>query len=69
MDTTGMSMNADIGNRHECRANGLTYNRFIQGLKAAGVEVDRRVLSELATNEPATFKTLVDVARKSLISA
>jgi large subunit ribosomal protein L20 len=53
----------------ECRANGLTYNRFIQGLKAAGVEVDRRVLSELATNEPATFKTLVDVARKSLISA
>ena len=51
------------------RENGMTYNRFIQVLKAAGVEVDRRVLSELATNEPATFKTLVDVARKSLISA
>ena len=48
------------------RANGMTYNRFIQGLKASGVEVDRRVLSELATNDPATFKTLVDVARKSL---
>ena len=48
------------------RANDMTYNRFIQGLKASGVEVDRRVLSELATNDPATFKTLVDVARKSL---
>jgi len=52
-----------------CREHGLTYNRFIQGLKAAGVEVDRRVLSDLATNDPATFKTLVDVARKSLVSA
>ena len=50
------------------RENGLTYNRFIQGLKAAGVEVDRRVLSELATHEPETFKTLVEVARKSLVS-
>ena len=50
------------------REHGLTYNRFIQGLKASGVEVDRRVLSELATNDPATFKTLVDVARKTLAS-
>ena len=49
-----------------CREHGLTYNRVIQGLKASGVEVDRRVLSDLATNDPATFKTLVDVARKSL---
>ena len=49
-----------------CREHGLTYNRFIQGLKASGVEVDRRVLSDMATNDPATFKTLVDVARKSL---
>jgi large subunit ribosomal protein L20 len=47
----------------------MTYNRFIQGLKAAGVEVDRRVLSDIATNDPATFKTLVDVARKNLVSA
>ncbi|CAB4877576.1 unannotated protein [freshwater metagenome] len=51
------------------RENGLTYNRFIQGLKAAGVEVDRRVLSDIATNDPATFKSLVEVARKSLVSA
>ena len=46
------------------RANGMTYNRFIQGLKEAGIEVDRRVLSELATNDPAAFATLVEVARK-----
>jgi len=51
------------------RENDMTYNRFIQGLKAAGVEVDRRVLSDIATNDPATFKTLVDVARKNLVNA
>jgi large subunit ribosomal protein L20 len=51
------------------RENDMTYNRFIQGLKAAGVEVDRRVLSDIATNDPETFKTLVDVARKNLVSA
>ena len=42
---------------------------WIQRINAAGVEVDLLVLSYLATNDPATFKTLVDVARKSLISA
>ncbi|MFZ9106253.1 MAG: 50S ribosomal protein L20, partial [Pontimonas sp.] len=41
------------------RAHGLTYNRFIQGLNLAGIEVDRRMLAELATNEPAAFATLV----------
>ena len=46
------------------RAHGMTYNRFIQGLKEAGVEVDRRLLSELATNDPAAFASLVEVARK-----
>jgi len=48
------------------RANGMTYNRFIQGLKAAGVEVDRRMLAELAVNEPAAFATLVSTARDAL---
>ena len=48
------------------RANGMTYNRFIQGLKAAGVEVDRRVLSDLATNDPVAFTALVEVARKNV---
>jgi large subunit ribosomal protein L20 len=51
------------------RENGMTYNRFIQGLKAAGVEVDRRILSDIATNDPATFKTLVDLARKNVVTA
>ena len=48
------------------RAQGLTYNRFIQGLKAAGVEVDRRMLSELAVNEPAAFNALVEIAKNNL---
>src|ERR671924_960003 len=48
------------------RANGMTYNRFIQGLKAAGVEVDRKVLSELAISDPAAFAALVEVARANL---
>jgi large subunit ribosomal protein L20 len=48
------------------RANGMTYNRLIQGLKIAEVEVDRRMLAELAVNEPATFAELVQVAAKAL---
>ena len=47
----------------------MTYNRFIQGLKGAGIEVDRRVLSELATNDPAAFKALVEVARQHVVNA
>src|ERR687894_334234 len=42
------------------RANGMTYNRFVQGLKAAGVEVDRRMLAELAVNDEAAFAFLVE---------
>ena len=45
------------------RVNGLTYNRFVQGLKAAGVEVDRRMLAELAVNDPPAFAALVEAAR------
>lgn len=48
------------------RAEGLTYNRFIQGLKAAEVEVDRRMLAELAVNEPAAFSALVQIAKDNL---
>jgi large subunit ribosomal protein L20 len=48
------------------RAHGLTYNRFIQGLKAAEVEVDRRMLAELAVNDPAAFAALVELARTHL---
>jgi large subunit ribosomal protein L20 len=48
------------------REEGLTYNRFIQGLKAAEVEVDRRMLAELAVNDKAAFKALVEVAKANL---
>jgi len=48
------------------RQNGITYNRFVQGLKLAGVELDRKVLAELAVNEPATFAALVETARAAL---
>jgi large subunit ribosomal protein L20 len=48
------------------RANDMTYNRFIQGLKAAGVEVDRRMLAELAVNDAAAFTALVAVAKQAL---
>jgi large subunit ribosomal protein L20 len=48
------------------RANGLTYNRFVQGLKAAGVEVDRKVLADLAVTDGAAFAALVEVARAAL---
>lgn len=48
------------------RQHGLTYNRFIQGLKAAEVEVDRKNLAELAVNEPDAFAALVEIAKASL---
>jgi len=48
------------------RANGITYNRLIQGLGLAGIEVDRRILADLAINEPATFAGLVAAAKAAL---
>src|SRR5919204_4130617 len=48
------------------RQHGLSYNRFVQGLKAAGVEVDRKILADMAVNDPQAFEALVDVARKNL---
>ena len=45
------------------RLNGMTYNRFIQGLKAAGIEVDRKVLADLAVTDEAAFAKLVELAR------
>ena len=46
------------------RQNGMTYNRFIQGIKAAGLEVDRKVLAELAVSDEAAFAQLVELARQ-----
>ena len=48
------------------RLNGMTYNRFIQGLKAAEIEVDRRMLADLAVNDAPAFATLVAAARAAL---
>ncbi|HEX2143632.1 MAG TPA: 50S ribosomal protein L20 [Glycomyces sp.] len=48
------------------RANGITYNRFMQGLSLAEVEVDRKILAELAVSDPTAFAALVEVARKAL---
>jgi len=50
------------------RANGLTYNRLIQGLGLAGIEVDRRILADLAVTEPATFAAIVATAKAALPS-
>lgn len=51
-----------------CRLNGTTYSRFIAGLKAAGVEVDRKVLSDLAITDPAAFSALVEAANAASAS-
>ncbi len=44
------------------RQNGTTYSRFMAGLKAADVEIDRKMLSEMAVNDPTAFSALVEVA-------
>jgi len=51
------------------RAHGMTYNRFIQGLKISGIEVDRRMLAELAVNDPDAFAALVEQARAAVAAA
>ncbi len=48
------------------REGGLTYSRFIAGLSKAGVQVDRKVLSDLAVREPAVFQLLVSQAKTAL---
>jgi large subunit ribosomal protein L20 len=48
------------------REHGLTYSRFISGLKGAGIELDRKVLSDLAITEPAAFEALVKEAQAAL---
>ena len=48
------------------RQNGMTYNRLIQGLKLAGVEVDRKILADLAVNDAASFAAIVEIARAAV---
>lgn len=51
------------------RENGLSYSKFMAGLRVAEVELDRKVLAELAVNEPQTFSALADLAKQSLAKA
>jgi large subunit ribosomal protein L20 len=51
------------------REHGLTYSQFINGVKRAGIEVDRKVLSDLAIHEPAAFAALVKQAQEALQKA
>jgi large subunit ribosomal protein L20 len=48
------------------RANGMTYSRLAEGLKAAGIALDRKILADLAVTDEATFKSIVDRARAAL---
>ena len=48
------------------RAEDLTYNRFIQGLRLAEIEVDRKILADLAVNDPAAFSAIVQLAKAAL---
>ncbi|MFN0091818.1 MAG: 50S ribosomal protein L20 [Acidimicrobiales bacterium] len=48
-----------------CRQNGTSYSKFIAGLKEAGVEVDRKVLADLAVSDPGAFSALVDTANRA----
>ena len=49
-----------------CRLNGISYSRFINGLLKAGIELDRKILANLAMNEPAAFKEIVEKAKAAL---
>jgi len=52
-----------------CRTQGISYSRFINGLKAAGVEVDRKILADLAVNDPKAFASLVETAKAASASS
>jgi large subunit ribosomal protein L20 len=49
-----------------CRLNDISYSRFIAGLREAGVDVDRKILADMAVTDPAAFASLVEVARGAL---
>jgi large subunit ribosomal protein L20 len=48
------------------RLNGLSYSRFMDGLKKAGIEVNRKILADMAVNDPAAFTALAEAAKKAL---
>ena len=49
-----------------CRAEDMTYSRFIEGLKAAGIEADRKILADLAVSDAAAFSAIIAQAKKAL---
>ncbi|EJB9754459.1 50S ribosomal protein L20, partial [Campylobacter jejuni] len=49
-----------------CRLNDLSYSRFINGLKKAGIELDRKILADLAMNDAAAFAKIAEAAKKAL---
>jgi len=49
-----------------CRLNDINYSRFINGLKVAGIELDRKILADMAMNDPASFTSLVGNAKVAL---
>ncbi len=49
------------------RAEGMTYSRFMEGAIKAGIEINRKMLSEIAIHDPEGFKKIVDIARKALV--
>lgn len=51
------------------RVNGLSYNRFMHGLKEANVNIDRKILSDMAVNDPEAFSELAEVAREKLVKS
>ena len=48
-----------------CKLNGMNYSTFMHGLKTAGIEINRKMLSEMAISDPAAFTQLVEIAKKA----
>ena len=52
-----------------CRQHGITYSQFMHGMKVAGIELDRKILSDLAVNDPTAFEKLADMAVSQQVAA
>jgi large subunit ribosomal protein L20 len=52
-----------------CRLNGISYSKFINGMKLAAIGLNRKILADLAANEPAAFTSLVEQAKSALVSS
>ena len=48
-----------------CKMNGMNYSTFMHGLKVAGIEINRKMLSEMAITDPAAFTQLIEIAKKA----